>query len=48
MRFTIQRCANLMDWSPILTTTSETAVFEFADTDAPPSRGTFYRALMLP
>jgi len=48
MRFTIQRCTTLTDWSPILTTTSETAVFEFTDTDAAPSGGRFYRVLMLP
>jgi hypothetical protein len=48
MRFTIQRCATFGNWLPILTTTSETAVFEFTDTDSTPSDGRFYRVLMLP
>jgi hypothetical protein len=48
MRCTIQRCTSLGNWSSILTITSETGVFEFTDTDATPSPGTFYRALMLP
>jgi hypothetical protein len=48
MRFTIQRSTDLSNWLPVVTSTSQTATFEFTDMAGPPQRGTFYRVLMLP
>jgi hypothetical protein len=48
MRFTIESSSNLVDWLPVLTSTSQTATFEFTDTRAASVHGPFYRALMLP
>ncbi|MCI0747562.1 MAG: HYR domain-containing protein [Verrucomicrobia subdivision 3 bacterium] len=46
MRFTIEGSANLIEWTPLLTTNSPTATFDFIDAASSPIR--FYRAIMLP
>jgi hypothetical protein len=48
MRFTLQASSNLVNWVPLFTTNSATAVFEFTDPESVRSSRRYYRAVMLP
>lgn len=48
MRFTIQGSSNLVTWTPLLTSNSPVAAFEFIDRVPKESPPRFYRAVMLP
>lgn len=48
MRFTVQASTDLRGWTPLFTTNSSTAVFEFNDPGTSNATRRFYRAIMLP
>jgi hypothetical protein len=48
MRFTLEASTNLVNWLPLFTTNSSTAIFEFADPESLQAPRRYYRALMLP
>jgi hypothetical protein len=48
MRFTLECSANLLEWTPLITTTSEEDIFSYTDTAIPVSGGKYYRAVFLP
>ena len=48
MRFTLQSSSNLVDWTPLVTTNSGAAIFEFMDPVSVNAPLRYYRALMLP